>query len=61
MKIIRFLDEHDRQCYGHGYSDSHAILLEGELFGELTDTGRRVRVKKNPGTVGAHSHLRHRP
>jgi hypothetical protein len=46
MKIIRFFDEHDRPCYGHSYSDGNAILLEGELFGEFTDTGRRVRVKK---------------
>ncbi len=46
MKIIRFLDEHDRQCYGHDYSDGHAILLEGELLGEFTDTERRVSVKK---------------
>ena len=46
MKIIRFLDEHDRLCYGHSYSDGNALLLEGELFGEFTDTGRRVRVKK---------------
>lgn len=46
MKIIRFLDEHGRQCYAHSYSDGSAILLEGDLFGELTDTGRRVSVKK---------------
>ncbi len=46
MKIIRFLDEHDRQCYAHSYSDGHAILLDGDLLGELTDTGRRVSVKK---------------
>jgi 2-keto-4-pentenoate hydratase/2-oxohepta-3-ene-1,7-dioic acid hydratase in catechol pathway len=46
MKIIRFLDEHDRQCYGHDYSDGHAILLEGELFREFTDTGHRISVKK---------------
>ena len=46
MKIIRFFDEQDRPCYGHSYSDGNAILLEGELFGEFSDTGRRVRVKK---------------
>ncbi len=46
MKIIRFLDEHDHQCYGHAYSDGNAILLEGKLLGEFTDTGRRVSVKK---------------
>jgi 2-keto-4-pentenoate hydratase/2-oxohepta-3-ene-1,7-dioic acid hydratase in catechol pathway len=46
MKIIRFFDEQDRPCYGHSYSDGNAILLEGELFGEFSDTGNRVRVKK---------------
>ena len=46
MKIIRFFDEQDRPCYGHSYSDGKAILLEGELFGEFTDTGRQVPVKK---------------
>ena len=46
MKIIRFLDEHDRLCYGHDYSDGTALLLEGELFGAFKDTGGRAHVKK---------------
>ena len=46
MKIIRFIDEHDRQGYAHSYSDGSAILLEGDLFRELTDTGQRISVTK---------------
>ncbi len=46
MKIIRFTDEHNRICYGHKYKDGTAILLEGNIFHELKDTGQNVAIKK---------------
>ena len=46
MRIIRFLDSDNNVCYGHKYENDSAVLLSGELFGELKDTGRQVSVKK---------------
>lgn len=47
MRIIRFFDENDKECYGHNYENNTATLLEGPLFGEsLQDTGHKTRVKK---------------
>jgi 2-keto-4-pentenoate hydratase/2-oxohepta-3-ene-1,7-dioic acid hydratase in catechol pathway len=46
MKIIRFLDENNKICYGHGYEKDYAQLLSGDLFEGLLDTGRMVRIKK---------------
>ncbi len=46
MKIIRFLDEQERICYGHRYENGIATLLEGQLLGELKDTGKQIAVKK---------------
>ena len=46
MRIIRFIDDYGRICYGHNYEDGFAILLDGELFAELTDTGEKTRVNK---------------
>jgi 2-keto-4-pentenoate hydratase/2-oxohepta-3-ene-1,7-dioic acid hydratase in catechol pathway len=46
MRIIRFLDQDNQTCYGHQYRDREAVLLKGELFTGLEDTGRRVPVKK---------------
>ena len=46
MRMIRFLDEHDKISYGHHYENNKAVLLEGHLFGELRDTGKAVQVKK---------------
>jgi 2-keto-4-pentenoate hydratase/2-oxohepta-3-ene-1,7-dioic acid hydratase in catechol pathway len=46
MRMIRFTDERDRECYGYDYHDQSAALLTGQLFGKMEDTGRRVQVKK---------------
>ncbi|UCD83012.1 MAG: fumarylacetoacetate hydrolase family protein [Desulfobacterales bacterium] len=46
MKIIRFLDEQERICYGHRYEGGIATLLEGQLPEELKDTGKKIAVKK---------------
>ncbi len=46
MKIIRFLNENNAICYGYNYESDSAILLSGELFNGLQDTGRKIRVKK---------------
>jgi 2-keto-4-pentenoate hydratase/2-oxohepta-3-ene-1,7-dioic acid hydratase in catechol pathway len=46
MRIIRFLDENNNICFGHNYENDSAVILTGELFGELRDTGRKIRVKK---------------
>jgi 2-keto-4-pentenoate hydratase/2-oxohepta-3-ene-1,7-dioic acid hydratase in catechol pathway len=46
MRIIRFLDDNNNICLGHNYGNDFAILLSGELFGQLNDTGKKVHVKK---------------
>ena len=46
MRIVRFLDEKGRECYGHNFRAGHAMLLEGHLFQGLQETGTRVSVKK---------------
>ena len=46
MRIVRFLDEKGRECYGHNFRDGHAMLLEGHLLQGLQETGTRVSVKK---------------
>ncbi len=48
MRIIRFSDENNKECYGHNYHDDIATLLKGEFLGgqQAEDTGREVRVKK---------------
>lgn len=46
MRMVRFLDEKGRECYGHNFRDGHAMLLEGHLFQGLQETGIRVSVKK---------------
>lgn len=46
MRIIRFLDEQNRECLGCDHKDGTAVVLEGELFGELRESGRRSEVKK---------------
>jgi len=44
MKIIRFLDEHQTEWFGTDFHDGSAELLDGDLFGELISTGKRVTV-----------------
>lgn len=46
MHIIRFIDEKDREGYGHNYSDGKAIRLTGDLFSGLKDTAETAAVKK---------------
>jgi 2-keto-4-pentenoate hydratase/2-oxohepta-3-ene-1,7-dioic acid hydratase in catechol pathway len=46
VRIIRFLDENDNICLGHNYENGSVVMLAGELFGDLKDTGRKVNVKK---------------
>jgi 2-keto-4-pentenoate hydratase/2-oxohepta-3-ene-1,7-dioic acid hydratase in catechol pathway len=46
MRIVRFLDENDKECYGYDFREGHATLLRGELFHGLQDKGERVSVKK---------------
>ncbi len=46
MKIIRFINDQNTEVLGCDYQDGSANLLEGEIFASLTDTGRRVPVKK---------------
>jgi len=46
MRMVRFLDEKDRICFGQNYREGIADLLEGRLFGRLKETRRHVRVKK---------------
>jgi len=46
MRIVRFLDNQDRICYGCNYADGAAELLEGDLFAGLKPTGASAAVKK---------------
>ncbi|MBT3225688.1 MAG: fumarylacetoacetate hydrolase family protein [Deltaproteobacteria bacterium] len=46
MKIIRFINDQNTEVLGCDYQDGSANQLEGEIYGSLTDTGRRVPVKK---------------
>jgi 2-keto-4-pentenoate hydratase/2-oxohepta-3-ene-1,7-dioic acid hydratase in catechol pathway len=46
MRIVRFLDEKGRECYGRDLRDGKVTLLKGDLFEGLQDTGARVSVKK---------------
>lgn len=46
MKIIRFIDDQDSERLGCDFRDDSANLLEGEIYGTLLDTGRRVPVRK---------------
>jgi 2-keto-4-pentenoate hydratase/2-oxohepta-3-ene-1,7-dioic acid hydratase in catechol pathway len=46
MKIIRFLDASDRVQYGQQTVEGMATVLEGDLFGSLTDTKRTTGIKK---------------
>lgn len=46
MKILRFLDENDRVCFGQNFREGVADLLEGRLLEGLRETRIPVRVKK---------------
>lgn len=46
MKIIRFIDETGKTRFGAAHSDGGATLIEGDIYGEFRDSGRRVEVKK---------------
>jgi 2-keto-4-pentenoate hydratase/2-oxohepta-3-ene-1,7-dioic acid hydratase in catechol pathway len=46
MKIIRFINDENAICYGHRHEGESAVLLAGDVFDGLRDTGRSVRVKK---------------
>lgn len=46
MRIVRFSDENNQECYGYDYQEGTAVLLIGRLFEKMENTGRRVRVKK---------------
>ena len=45
MKIIRFLDECQKESLGTDYRNGSAELLAGDLYKELTPTGKRVAVE----------------
>lgn len=46
MKIIRFLDSNQTERLGVKHEDGSTTLLEGELFGEIRDTGTPAEVSK---------------
>jgi 2-keto-4-pentenoate hydratase/2-oxohepta-3-ene-1,7-dioic acid hydratase in catechol pathway len=46
MKIIRYRSDDGQIAYGRQHSDGRATRLDGELFGELTDTGELVSISK---------------
>ncbi|MEW6426854.1 MAG: fumarylacetoacetate hydrolase family protein [Thermodesulfobacteriota bacterium] len=46
MKIIRFQDDTGAVRLGHRFENGSADLLQGDILGTLTDTGRRLKVAK---------------
>jgi len=46
MRIIRFIGEDGRTHFGKPLDDGRSSVLDGELFGGLTDSGREVGVKQ---------------
>jgi 2-keto-4-pentenoate hydratase/2-oxohepta-3-ene-1,7-dioic acid hydratase in catechol pathway len=46
MHIIRFVDEKGQACYGHKYAKDQVVLLEGNLFAGLKDTGKKSSARK---------------
>ncbi len=46
MRIIRFRDKNNNLSYGHNFDKNTAVLLNGEMFKDFKDTGKRVIVKE---------------
>ena len=46
MRIIRFVNEKEHECYGFDYRIDKAELLEGNFITGLKETGKKTRVKK---------------
>ena len=46
MKIIRFLDADGNERHGCSHPDGAVTLLQGDLFGEFSDTGESASVDK---------------
>src|SRR5512144_2688013 len=60
VKIIRFLDRHGHERLGTDLVADTAEVLEGELFAELSRSGRRVGVAGAPGADLTPEHLGNR-
>ncbi len=39
MRIVRFLDENGKECYGRDFRDGQAVLLHGHLFHGFQECG----------------------
>ena len=46
MRIVRFLNEQHQEQLGNQQEDGTTTILEGDLFGELRDTGQPATVSK---------------
>ena len=46
MKIIRFLTPDNTVFFGCGYDGSTAVELEGDIYGSVRETGKKIPVKK---------------
>jgi 2-keto-4-pentenoate hydratase/2-oxohepta-3-ene-1,7-dioic acid hydratase in catechol pathway len=46
MRIIRYVDDKGQERYGHNYEKDEAVMLEGNLFTSLKDSGENFPVKK---------------
>jgi 2-keto-4-pentenoate hydratase/2-oxohepta-3-ene-1,7-dioic acid hydratase in catechol pathway len=46
MKILRFTNETGKTRFGAVHADGGATLIEGNIYGEFRDSGRRVEVEK---------------
>jgi 2-keto-4-pentenoate hydratase/2-oxohepta-3-ene-1,7-dioic acid hydratase in catechol pathway len=45
MNIIRFIDEHGEKHLGTELSGNQATVFSGDLFGNLTNTGKTTKIK----------------
>jgi 2-keto-4-pentenoate hydratase/2-oxohepta-3-ene-1,7-dioic acid hydratase in catechol pathway len=46
MRIVRFLDDENRRCYGCKMKNGYADLLEGDVFSGFKETIVKVKIKK---------------
>ena len=46
MKLVRFLDDSGQVQFGSQHADGSTTLIEGDIFGEFSDTGTAATVSK---------------
>jgi 2-keto-4-pentenoate hydratase/2-oxohepta-3-ene-1,7-dioic acid hydratase in catechol pathway len=46
MRIVRFIDEAGSEYFGTDYHDGRAVVLDGEIYGELRPSGATASVQR---------------